>query len=227
MVNDCRFQIYSIPLIEIQPREADLETLDFQRIEWLFFTSSNSVLHFFNQLVDPAVVNSIKIAVIGSQTAKMVRSFGLVPIFQPTEYSSDQFIQQWQIKYGNQQCYRILLPKSDLARSNIKLELEAQGHQVSEKIVYQNILPEKSKEKLAGLLVAGKIDCVLFTSPSAWHRYDEVAQKLALEKELLYGAIGPITDQAIRASGAKGLLPLDESYTMESLLKTVMLHYTN
>lgn len=218
LIDNQLYHVYEIPLIETHSCHYKQTPETLAQTDWLFFTSSNAVHYFYEGLIDKSLLAANKIAVIGQQTAKAVTFHKGRISFMPSRYTSDTFIEEWLETCQKPQ--RILLPKSDLARSNISEALSLEGHQVEEQVIYENRMPQPSEEQLRILLASGELDLAFFASPSAWQRFYEVVK--TVPETLSIGAIGPVTQRAIQASGKQATIPEEDSYTMKGLLSIML-----
>lgn len=65
--------------IEVGPMDASLDTALMEKVDWVFFTSKNSVNHFFG--LQPNLVDKTRFAVIGRGSEEVLRSYGFAPDF--------------------------------------------------------------------------------------------------------------------------------------------------
>lgn len=65
--------------IQVRPMKASLDEELMQKVDWVFFTSKNSVSHFF--ALQPKITDKIRFAVIGRGSEEVLRSFGYAPDF--------------------------------------------------------------------------------------------------------------------------------------------------
>ena len=73
ILNNAGFLVESVSFVDINRIEINNDlTLD--AFDWMFFSSKNGVIHFFEQI--NSLPEKIKIAAIGAETAKMVQRYG-------------------------------------------------------------------------------------------------------------------------------------------------------
>ncbi|MCM3568376.1 uroporphyrinogen-III synthase [Neobacillus mesonae] len=219
-----------IPLIAFRPIENNqlfakcLKKLN--TYDWLIFTSNVTVETFFS-LADSAVkVDLPKIAVIGKRTEAVLKEKGVSAVFVPSAYVAETFVKEFLplVSTG----IRVLLPKGNLARDYIAASLTKAGAVVDEVIIYENYLPDDSRESLASALENQRLDILTFTSPSTVDHLMAVVRENQLQEKLqglVIGCIGPVTEKRLQEYG----LPIHASpkvYTVKEMLKSLALFLT-
>ena len=210
----------SISLLEPQAI-TDIEWDDFSTYEWICFTSSFTVKYFWESLKPEQwhIVREKKYMAIGSATAKTLLEYSGIEAFVPTVFTADGMVKQWLSQYG-EKATKILLPKSDIAQSNIELQLKNAGHTVISVTLYKNKMPTQNKIAIRKKIVEG-IDIIIVTSPSIWLRFWEVFVTVEAAKTPKIYAIGPVTQKAVQSVGMDAKIPAVGHATMEHLLKTI------
>ncbi len=205
----------SIPLIETRPLRIE-ENIILDDYDWLFFTSQNAVYYFFDHFkIWP---KSLKIAVIGTQTALALEKFGLVADFIPNKFETDVFIFEWlQFISGNP---AVLFPQSLKGRSVIPVLLQKRGVSVRRIFLYDTVMPEAAPTQLRAAMESESNFYMTFASPSAWKNFKKIFKKNAVQKAFKIASIGPVTSEAIERDGFKvDVQPA--TYTMDSLIKEI------
>lgn len=119
---------------------------------------------------------------------------------------------------------RVLLPKGNLAREYIATGLRKAGALVDELIIYENYMPEESREKLAKMLSKRELDILTFTSPSTVDHLMDVVGEYGLAdhlNECIIASIGPVTEKRLLEYG----MPIHaspEEYTVDEMVKSVI-----
>lgn len=214
-----------IPLIAFRPVKMD-ETLckrleNLYTYDWIIFTSKVTFETFQTFVNSEQLKDFPKIAVIGKKTEEVLESNGLKAEFYPSKYVAEVFVEEF-LPYVHSGM-KILIPKGNLAREHIANTLRKCGAIVDEAIVYENYLPEESKERLGEILAKKQLDILLFTSPSTVDNFMEVVTEKHLEKQIencLIGCIGPVTEQRLTYYG----LPVHASpkvYTVEEMVNSM------
>ncbi|HEM6265554.1 TPA: uroporphyrinogen-III synthase [Streptococcus suis] len=206
------FQLATIPLIAFQahplPQQVQQEL---EKADWLFCTSATAFDCFL-----PYLPSSIQIASIGEQTSRSIREAGRSVAFESTSQYGKDFVAEW-LALGLER-QKILLPQSHLANPLIAERLRQEGHSVLAWEMYDTVAHKAGQAQLATYL---ELDRVLWTfaSPSAWHSFTEVVQKLPVSHKI--AVIGKTTAQAVMESGYEvDLMPDKPSIT--AILETIM-----
>ncbi len=219
------------PTIEIAPLQ-DFSALDraireLDTYQWLILTSVNGVSAFWDRLAcagrDASALAGIQVAAIGPATAQALAARGVQARFVPEEYVAEAILDG----IGDVRGQRILLPRADIAREALAVELARRGAQVDEIAAYRTLPAQPDPEGLASL--ERGVDAITFTSSStvrnfvallgsdAWARYTVPGG----QDRPVIACIGPITAQTARELG----LPVDvmaSEYTMDGLIAALV-----
>ncbi len=201
-------EVIEIPAIEILPPES-FELLDkalrnLQWYQWLIVTSANTVRSIRERLatLDLATRNfrDLKIAAIGSATARAMQEAGLSVTVTPKEYVAESLIESIGDQARNA---RVLIARAAVARDVIPEALARLGAQVDVVEAYRNIVPENSVSRVAELFVAGQLppDAATFTSSSTVTNFFHLLRAAGIHRppgKMLAISIGPITSQTLR-----------------------------
>lgn len=193
------------PTIVIAPAE-DLAAIDhaiasLEQYHWAIFTSVNGVSAFWQRLAiakkDAHAFSNIKVAAIGPATASALQHHGVHPEFVPEEYVAERILDG----IGDVQGQSILLPRADIARKALALELKRRGAHVNELAVYQTLPAAADTQALAQLRHG--VDIVTFTSSSTARGFIKLLNGNVhdLLASSLVACIGPITAQTVRELG--------------------------
>lgn len=224
------------PTIEITPPEdwapLDRSIEEINKYNWLLFTSVNSVKYFFNRLFekgnDVRTLRDIKVGAIGPKTAEVVGEYGIIPDMIPSEYRAEAIIDAFgQLKTKN---LRILIPRASKAREILPDELIKMGAHINVVDAYKNILPDSKIETIVGMLEAGEIDMITFTSSSTVTNFmgmfgDEADKVKTWLKGVDIASIGPITSETAKKIGLDITVEPGES-TIEALTDAILKHYS-
>ena len=163
----------AVPLIGIAP-PADEGALDISLVElskgsydWVAFTSVSAVHAVLRRAsalrLSPVVPADTRIAAVGPATADALRGVGLpVDLVPPAGGSAAILGTIWPHPSGEQ---TVLLPRSDIAASTLPDALSGLGFGVRAVVAYRTVVTPPPPE-LVVELATGKVDAVLFTSPS-------------------------------------------------------------
>lgn len=217
--------VLGVPTIRIQPAELSSEDAAkisaFGKYDVAIFTSTNAVRHVksrcdFKKNSDgkPYVV------AIGRRTAELLTESGIVPDLVPDKFNSTDLMKSlgefdWTDK-------RVLVPKGNLAGSEVGDSIGTHGGTVEEVVVYNTIPNDNIDPELKKQVVSGGFDAVVFFSPSQIKNFLKVFGASVLKgKEI--AVIGPTTKKAAEGSGLKvDVVP--ENSTTESLIASMVEH---
>lgn len=243
------------PTIEIAPME-DYGALDrvigaLDKYKWLIFTSVNGVSAFWKRLelanLQPPTpqgrfaVSDLKIAAIGPATARALEKRGVRATFIPEEYLAEAIVEG----IGDVRGIWILLPRAEIAREALSVELEQRGAIVREIAVYRTLPAAPDPQGLFELRRG--VDAITFTSSSTVRnfvlllsgstKYIDAANYRRMGHDgipmpsldrAIMACIGPITTQTARDVG----LPVDvmarrEAYTMDGLVAALVEYFSH
>lgn len=176
------------PCIEIEPAgdspefDEGIRGVSSGAFDWIVFTSANAVLAVKLRLeslgVDLASLSGARIAAIGPGTSDAVRSMlGLDTELLPGAYEAEHLAEALSPVAGA----RVFLPQSDIARPTLREMLSNEGADVVCVSAYRTVLGSGGAD-VPGLLAAGEIDAVTFTSSST---VDNFAARLENEGSTL------------------------------------------
>jgi uroporphyrinogen III methyltransferase/synthase len=214
------------PTIRIVPPEdfgpVDEAIADLASYQWVIFTSVNGVKALGARLQalgkDARALAGVKVAAIGPATAKALAQYGLVADYVPDKYVAEEVA----AGLGQVAGQRILLPRADIAREALAVELGAKGAVVDEVTAYRTV-PAEPSDDVRQMLLAGEVDIVTFTSSSTVRNFAALldgldpAQVLA---QTVVACIGPITAQTARELGIR-VDVVAEEYTINGLVEAL------
>lgn len=191
--------------------------------QWLIFTSTNGVEHFFSRLagskLDARSLGGAKIAAIGAATAEKLQAYGIMADVVPLEFRAEGIVEALtgEIKPG----MKILIPRAQEAREILPEKLREMGAQVDVAPVYQTIAGDIDEAALSKMLADGEIDLVTFTSSSTvTNLLQLLGKQAALLQAVKTVCIGPITaktciDHKIEPAA------IADNYTIEGLVEAI------
>ena len=203
-------EIVEIPAIEIIPPEfwepLDKALRNLQQYQWLIVTSANAVRSIRERLaaLDLATTNfsHLKIAAIGSATARALKEAGLSVTVMPREYVAESLIESIGDQARN---VRVLLARAAIARDVIPEALTRIGAQVDVGDAYRNIIPESSVSRISELFASGQLplSAATFASSSTVTNFFHLLDAAGIRppEEVRAISIGPITSQTLRDHG--------------------------
>ncbi|MGQ9648946.1 MAG: uroporphyrinogen-III synthase [Phycisphaerae bacterium] len=202
-------EVIEAPTIELRPVE-DYDKVDdalrhLDRYQWLVLTSANGVDAMFARIrtigLDARCLGQVKIAAIGSATARRLTERGARPGLVPPEALGESMAQAL-IGQGVKGS-RILLLVADIARTQLLDKLQAAGAQCDSLAIYQTARPAALPEVFVDRLDRGEIDWITLTSPSSFVNLLSLLgpQRCRRLRTVGLASIGPVTTQAIREAG--------------------------
>jgi len=221
-------EVLQFPAIRIEP-PLDIQPLrdaigQLPHYHWLVFTSVNGVDSFFHTLAaksrDARSFSSAKVCAIGPATADRLRKFGIIADLIPPRFIADSIVDSLR-KTDNLDGKRILLPRADIARSDLPQELKKLGAVVDEITAYRTVIEESPKDEIISALEQNNIDWITFTSSSTVQNFfQQIDAKLLSGKKLRLASIGPITSAAIKETGLNVDVEATE-YTIDGLINAI------
>ncbi|WOV82959.1 uroporphyrinogen-III synthase [Sporosarcina jeotgali] len=210
----------SYPLIRTVERicEEDHERLvQAQSYDWLIFTSQSAVAAFKQKLqrfgLEPTNFQ-LNVAAVGDKTAYALEQMGLGVDFIPEVFSADVFVQQFNPEGDS---LRALFIKGNLAGTLISTELSLT---VDEWTVYETLPEITSADQIIEIVKDQASVSILFASPSAVTVFKERVAPETGWTGFTIGAIGHITERALREAGAP-VHAMPETYTLPELVRTL------
>lgn len=152
-------QVDDRSLIQTVSRPLQLGAADFENVDWVFFTSRNSVIHFFEQA--PALPEALRFAVIGRGSEEQLRQYGRVPSFNGADAGID--MEKIAAAFAHiAEGATVLIPRAVDTLGTMRRALTA-GTKVIDVPIYQTVLNES--------VSASDADVLIFTSPSNIRAY--------------------------------------------------------
>ncbi|MBQ3854047.1 MAG: uroporphyrinogen-III C-methyltransferase [Anaerovibrio sp.] len=215
------------PAIKIVPPVDNYEALDkaigqLDKYNWLIFTSTNGVEHFWHRLVaggkDARVLYKARICAIGAATAQALASHGITADVVPERYQAEGIIEALdnELIAGT----KILIPRAAEARALLPEALTKAGAQVDVVVAYETVMGDAEAVEIRNSLAKGEIDVVTFTSSSTVENLLKILKEPELLKEAQLAAIGPITAETMQKNGLTANIVAAE-YTIEGLVQTI------
>ena len=220
-----------MPVIKVSPpeswKELDQAMLDMKRYDWVFFTSVNAVEMLWKRLqekkLDARQFGGTKIGAIGPATAKALESKGLRPDYVPKTYTSRGLVAG--LKKGGVAGCRVLLPRADIAGSELNDGLIKLGAKVRQVTIYRTATIRNSNSRAKQMLLDGEIDVITFTSASTVKSLlTTMGRKWEVIKQARLACIGPSTAEALAERGLKADIVARE-HTIDGLVDSIELYF--
>ena len=226
-------EVVALPTIVIEPPD-DWGPLDtaMRRLEsyrWVVFTSVNGVAAFRERLahagLDTRRLIGRHVAAIGPETAEELHRGGIEPDLVPDEYRAEGLLEALRPRLGRGDS--VLLVRAAEARDVLPRELEARGNPVTVAPAYRTVFADQGEERLRGLLVAGRLDAVTFTSSSTVRGFLAllgVTEARRLLEDVVVAVIGPVTAETATQHGLR-VTVMPHEYTIPALADALAGHF--
>jgi uroporphyrinogen III methyltransferase/synthase len=212
MIEELGGEPFEFPTIKILP-PADVKPIDdaldkLSTFDWVIFTSPNGVTHFMNYLkakrVDIRNFGKAKIACVGPKTAEILEGYGLIVDLLPAQFIAEGLLAA--IEDQLQPGQKVLLPRADIARKMLPLELRKRGLEVTEIDTYETKMDASNVEEVIELLQEQRIQMITFTSSSTAKNFFEAIANAGQDViELIKGvkivSIGEMTTKTCKELG--------------------------
>ena len=195
-------KVEEIPTIEIvEPEDwkpVDEAVARITGYDWVIFTSANAVDAFLERA---GRLPKLKIAAVGSQTARRLEERGLEVDMIPARFNARELLERLP---GSLRGVRILFPRAEVADETLPGELRERGANLDVVTVYRVGVPRHGGARLRRLLEQDRIDCIAFASGSSVRNLIEMLNDpdpLRLLAHPSIAAIGPVTRRAVIETG--------------------------
>lgn len=239
-----------IPMIEIGPPSSwkDIDTAlgALDSFDWIVFASSNAVSALQNRLAQLGLnlpFDRVRVAAIGSSTAKTLKALGYNADFTPSSFVAEDFVTEFSDSVELKD-KRILWPRTNVGRKFISEELSRLGATVVEVESYSTNLPgdaDTISERVTGLIVEKQLDVITLASSQTVKNFCHLLRvgvkarfqlsdseldnaMLHHTKDVVLAAIGPITAETTRS--LLGRVDLQaEKFSAEGLVSQLLQFY--
>ncbi len=227
--------VLELPTIDILPLSdqslIDQEINELEKYDWMVFTSVNSVDIFmerlFNSGRDVRSLYLLKLAVIGNETAKVLKSYGLVADLMPGRFTSFAVVDEFKKIQCTLNRKNVLIPGSLIAGDVIPEGLKEMGADVHTVAIYENRLPQYRVEQIDKIFQKTP-DLVTFSSSSTVNHLVEILESLGrmeYVKAIKGASIGPITTETAVERGIELALEAKE-HTINGLVDEILKNST-
>ncbi|MHA1539462.1 MAG: uroporphyrinogen-III C-methyltransferase [Alphaproteobacteria bacterium] len=224
--------VFEFPAIDLEKNtsdEMDDALQNLQNFDAVILTSRNGVAHSFERLhalgLDARAFADTSVAVVGSETAEALFSYGVRADIMPDQFSSAPLSEALLDSFdGDLKGKEILLLRTSAGRPGLPKALKKLKAHITDIAVYKTILNTVPEAEMPDSLLQGEVDTILFTAPSTVQSFYQ-STEFFLPK-LTQGAqrpsfvsIGPVTSAAMRDLG----LPVDQEADPHSVKGLVSL----
>ena len=225
-----------VPTIAIAPPEDpgpfDAACDRIGTFDWVVFTSVNAVARVAARLAaDPGDIRGPagpRLCAVGAATAEALAGRGLRVDLVPDEYRAEGVIRALRER-GDMTGVRVLLPRGDLARDLLPVELRRAGAEVTAVTAYRTVPADLGGEgpDIREMLRGRRVDVVTFTSGSSVRNFARAIGGRQAAADLLrrvdVACIGPVTAEAAsRLDIATTIMPAES--TVPALLEAIVEH---
>lgn len=218
-LNSLGAETIHLPVIKTESKKIeDIGTVFEGHHDWVLFTSENGVRYFFEQLnerdLDSRFFSDMKIAAVGSQTAKALKRFGLKADLVPSSYTSATLLQEL-IDGFEIRGKKFLRIKGYFDNDPLTEGIKKNGGYVNAVSCYE-LQSNTPTNFQTSKVIDNKIDAVLFTSVSSIDNFYSALGNEAADKVLRSTnpvVIGPVT--------AKGFAKYGITKFIESKIQTI------
>jgi len=226
-------EVWLLPTLEIGPPD-DWAPLDqaLDRLgdfEWIVFTSPNAVTWFARRLGArrgaDAAFGPARMAAVGPSTTAALAARGVDTDLIPDEHTQEGLVAAFESV--DVQGAAVLIPASAIGRTLIDERLAARGATVVRAAAYSNRAPDPATLRLPAGLVEGRLDLIVFASPSAVHHFVQILgeeRALAALRRCDLAAIGSTTARALAELNlTPAVQPADSA--IPALVEAIRAHY--
>lgn len=223
--------VIEFPVIRFDPPD-DYAPLDhalssLSQFDWLIFTSVNGVEAFWSRAeslqVDLQPLQELKIAAIGSKTAKAIEKHQLqVDLISPQFYA-ESLVEALRLRVT--QGDRVLIPRANIARDLIPDTLRELGCEVVAVDAYQTRIDGENREEVVKAFREERVDLITFTSSSTVRNFVTLITEVEPNYQQLLApskivCIGPICAGTAESLGLKVNAVADPA-TIEGLMEAI------
>ena len=223
-------EVIEFPTIEIQP-PADHAAFDgavgkIENYEWLIFTSVNSIEPFLARLKhagkSAADLKHLKVAAIGSETARQLQAAGIVVDVIPARYQAEGILES--LSPATMAGKRVLIPRAAKARDVLPDTLRQWGAGVDVVQAYRTAQPPVDRAALRERLRRGDVDVISFTSSSTVSNFVQLfdgGKISSIVGNAAIASIGPITARTVEELGGQVAIMAQE-FTIDGLVQAMV-----
>jgi uroporphyrinogen-III synthase len=227
-------EVVEIPALSIVPPQSYAE-LDRALVNlsqsrscypWLIVTSANGAAALGGRMaalgIKAGAFERVKIAAVGSATARALGDLGLQVAVTPAEYVAESLIEALGDRAAGE---RVLLARAAVARDVIPDALRAGGATVDVVDAYRTVIPEESVTAVRTIFGPGgkPPDAATFTSSSTVTNFVDLLGEAGVEVPVGMQAvsIGPITSRTLREHGWEPAAEADP-HDLDGLVEAAM-----
>jgi uroporphyrinogen-III synthase len=201
----------ALPLIRIVAvggfAELDAGLKKLRARDWIILTSQNAVDPVASRLrllraAEPDTARDVHIAVVGPATQQAAKEASLGAHYVAQVHDGVSLAHELGERLRGR---RVLLPRSDLASTEMPAAIRQYGAEVTEVIAYRTEYVRESEAELQTLIATRRVDAIVCFSPSAVHSLVNIlgTSVVELHDRIRFVAIGEVTARAFREAGVR------------------------
>ena len=232
-------EVIEFPTIRIAPPDdfgpLDAAIRNASSFDWIIFTSANGVKSVFERCralgLDIRSLKGPRLCAIGPGTAAALEALLLRVDLQPSRFVAEAVVEEFreltsEARLARKPCHplRILLPRTDIARSVLPDGLRALGAEVTEVHAYVTKVEDRPDPALAARLTEEPVAYVTFTSSSTVRNFVQCLGARRATKVMSRArcaSIGPITTKTAQELGLRVAVEAKES-TIAGLVQAIV-----
>lgn len=201
--------VISLPLVRIEPpldsSHFDSALRDLNQFDWVIFASQNAVAAVADRLsavsIDvKSLPDSLQVAAVGKVTAAVASQAGF-KVGRVGKGTAAQLVSELAPDLRGKS---VFLPRSDRAAAALFAQVQQAGARAIEVCAYRTVASDRLDP--GSIAATASADAILFFSPSAAHVFLDLLRSEALPPlcdTTAVGAIGPVTEAALREAGMR------------------------
>ncbi|MFO7922397.1 MAG: uroporphyrinogen-III synthase [Bacteroidales bacterium] len=223
-------ELLEMPMIDIRRAElTDNEKEVLRRagsFDWIVFTSSNGVIHFFGHLKDLTgsyeTGRDTKIAVIGRDTGSGLSRFAHEAHYTGKGSTGEAFSAELRELFTGKNP-GVLLPAGNLARGTVEEGLKGIA-EVFRINVYNTEMPRNINYEVLKFVQDDKYEMIIFTSSSGFNNFCLAAKDRISLDSLRIACIGSVTAETVMQRGIKPLVTA-QKMNSSGIAEAIMNYY--
>ena len=232
LLNAMGAKIIEVPTIEFAPptnrKALDDACNSANTFDWIVFTSAKGVEAFIERFIalenDIQSLKHIRFCAVGPATAAKLTDYQLSVSAVPKEHRGEAVAK---LLNDYVRGTRVLLPRADLAGTNLPDALRHAGADVHDVIAYRTIPVQSKRHDVYTMLIEKQIDVITFTSASTVRNFVAMMGTPSVPELLthtLIATIGPVTADAARSLGMNVAI-VPKKHTVSALVEAIAAYF--
>jgi uroporphyrinogen-III synthase len=231
LISSEKVNFVHFPTIEIIEHELSLFEMEKiknpDKYDFIIFTSINSVKYFLKYFDNnfSKICCKAKVIAIGQKTASLLLKNNIDVDLIPHSSSSESIDALLTSALINNKL--ILIPGSNLSKTDLFNSLESKGALVDFVAIYDNVVPENISQSFINRINLDDFDLFVFTSPSTFYNFVsifKIENVLQFFAQKTIATIGPVTKEALQKDNLEVQIVPNE-YNLTSLTKEIKNYY--